>query len=228
MTKKKVVKKKVAAKHKPSTKRTLEEVLSSLQDLAKNELSDTELQARSGVEPDQPEKLEPDPDFPGITSESVEPIQMDMPAPNTELASGQTGDIFDGLELLPDEQISNASNDEQTEESVPEDPEQTETGEEEIRWEDIPVLENVADDPRDGGGRATQDAKAEDPLNTEVFEAPDPRLARKIAIQVAARLNIEMHKQGLDGLDIATINRLRALLVKELAKAATKSENDET
>jgi hypothetical protein len=227
MTKKKVKKKKTAAKHKPSTKRTLEDVLSSLQDLAKNELSDIDLHSRTGIDTDdiKLEKPEASHDAAAIEPEDSETTRTNTPAKNAELESGQTGDIFDGLELLPDDQISNTSENEDTRQE----PESaSENEEEEIRWEDIPVLEDVADEPGDGGGRATQDAKTGSPEADTGFQVPDSKLARKIAIQVAARLNIEMHKQGLDGLDIATINRLRALLVKELAKAATYNENDET
>lgn len=211
MTRKKIIKKNAKAKHKPSTKRTLEDVLSSLQDLAKNELSDVDLISRAGDENELSDQIKFDQDK-KKTSKSVEsnetsPIQMDVTSPQTELESGETGDIFDSLELLPADQISESAENDQNIEAAPENnQESSEEKEEEIRWEDIPVLEDVADEP-------------------EAFEAPDPRVARKIAIQVAARLNIEMHKQGLDGLDIATINRLRALLVKELAKAASKSEN---
>lgn len=192
--------KKAEPKHKPSTKRTLEDILTSLQDLAKNELATP----NSRENPDKQENtsVSENPETGELTdlaNDDLEvadndQIEIDVPA-SPELKSGETGDIFEGLELLSENELAGG-----------------ETEAEEIRWEDIPVLEDVAEDP---------DQEAE-------FEIPDPKLARKIAIQVAARLNIEMHKQGLDGLDIATINRLRALLVKELAKAAANRENDET
>jgi len=197
---------KTEPKHKPSTKRTLEDILTSLQDLAKNELArpgaesgsvQDDNQKTDKLEQDEPAGTDPEDGF-----QHSETIEMDMPKPQ-ELASGQTGDIFEGLELLPENQISNPSEADIDEASGNE--------VEEIRWEDIPVLEDVAEGTDD----------------EDEFQIPDPKQARKIAIQVAARLNIEMHKQGLEGLDIATINRLRALLVKELAKAAASKQDDE-
>ncbi len=227
MTKKKILKAKTRAKpkakakakHKPSTKRTLEEVLSSLQDLTKNELSDIDLHSRAGTTPETKQTEEPQ-------EEEGDSIQLDITPDQNELVSGETGDIFDGLELLPDVQIVVENQVDQTDETDQSDQaDQTSPELNDIRWEDIPVLEDVAEDlSEDFSGTALPDTGA---LDTDEFQSPDPQQARNIAIQVAARLNIEMRKQGLEGLDIATINRLRDLLVKELAKAAAKSENDE-
>ena len=209
---------KTKAKHKPSTKRTLEEVLSSLQDLTKNELSDIDLHSRAGTEPEKKQTVEPSPDDTDQVSPETsddnfkdnDSIELDVVPVQVELVSGETGDIFEGLELLPDAQIADENQVDQA------DHEQND-----IRWEDIPVLEDVAEELPD------TDLLDTDPSNAGEFRSPDPQQARNIAIQVAARLNIEMRKQGLEGLDIATINRLRDLLVKELAKAAAKGENDD-
>lgn len=227
-------KSKAKAEHKPSTKRTLEEVLSSLQDLTKNELSDIDLHSRAGTEPEKKQPAGPIPENPGTNDDNFndnESIELDTVPVQVKLVSGETGDIFDGLELLPGVEISDENrNDLADETSQPNPADQADPELNDIRWEDIPVLEDVAEDlPEDQLenhiGAEQLDARA---LDTIEFRSPDPQQARNIAIQVAARLNIEMRKQGLEGLDITTINRLRDLLVKELAKAATKSENDES
>jgi len=224
---------KAKAKHKPSTKRTLEEVLSSLQDLTKNELSDVDLHSRAGTEPEKKQTTGPVPENPGTDDDNFndnESIELDFVPVQVELVSGETGDIFEGLELLPDVQITDENQIDQTEQpGETNQSDQTDPELNDIRWEDIPVLEDVAEDlpddqPENQLGTEQLDARALDAIE---LRSPDPQQARNIAIQVAARLNIEMRKQGLEGLDIATINRLRDLLVKELAKAATKSENDE-
>ncbi len=225
---------KAKAEHKPSTKRTLEEVLSSLQDLTKNELSDIDLHSRAGTEPEKKQPAGPVPENPGTNDDNFndnESIELDTVPDQVKLVSGETGDIFEGLELLPGVKISDENQDDLADEtSQPDQADQADPELNDIRWEDIPVLEDVAEDlPEDQLenhlGAELLDASA---LDTIEFRSPDPQQARNIAIQVAARLNIEMRKQGLEGLDIATINRLRDLLVKELAKAATKSENDES
>ena len=109
-------------KHKPSTKRTLEEVLSSLQDLTKNELSDADLHSRAGTEPEKNQ-------IPGVPTENAgqaisdnktdhseddESIELDVVPDQAELISGETGDIFEGLELLPGVEITDENQIDQT------------------------------------------------------------------------------------------------------------------
>lgn len=67
----------------------------------------------------------------------------------------------------------------------------------EINWDDIPVLHEVVAPPPEPDAANTLEA-------------------RKIAIKVAAALNIESRKKGGDAMDIKTIMRLQSLLSQEL------------
>lgn len=62
------------------------------------------------------------------------------------------------------------------------------------------------------------------PLQTEI-PLPSPDNAREIAIQVAARLNVELKKSGRRGLSSEAILRLTQLLRDALAQAAANVDN---
>jgi hypothetical protein len=118
---------------------------------------------------------------------------------------------------------------------------------EEINWDDIPVLEEVVelaeetdtdevdqDDATDGGGRPRREPAVEaDPDGDIDAMGPVPSAANlppvdtahRLAVQVAARLNVELRKSGQTGLNSDVITRLARLLEEALAKAAPNMEN---
>jgi hypothetical protein len=115
---------------------------------------------------------------------------------------------------------------------------------EEANWDDIPVLEEVVeetdtdeldqDEVTDGGGGPRREpAVDEDPdgdLDARGFvpsaaNLPPAEAAHRLAVQVAARLNVELRKSGQMGLNSDVIARLARLLEEALAKAAPNMEN---
>jgi hypothetical protein len=79
-------------------------------------------------------------------------------------------------------------------------------------WDDIPVLEDavhIPDTPTPGGGHALL----------------PPDQARRVAIQVAARLNVELRRSGKRALASDVITRLARLLQETLAQAAPNVDN---
>ncbi|MBI5611459.1 MAG: hypothetical protein HY942_00100 [Gammaproteobacteria bacterium] len=85
----------------------------------------------------------------------------------------------------------------------------------------IPVLTDAVVFPdADGEIAAEAPAQLEAPL-------PSPDRARDIAIQVAARLNIEMRKSGRRGLNTPAIIRLAQLLRDALAQAQPNMDNSD-
>ena len=91
----------------------------------------------------------------------------------------------------------------------------------EISWDDFPVLEEAVELPEepdaDGASRGMGTALAE--------TLPPADTARRLAIQVAARLNVELRKSGQAGLNSDIITRLARLLQEALAKGAPNMEN---
>lgn len=83
----------------------------------------------------------------------------------------------------------------------------------------IPVLTDAVVFPNAAG-----DTAADAPAQLEV-PLPSPDRARDMAIQVAARLNIEMRKSGRRGLNTAAIIRLAQLLRDALAQAQPNMDN---
>jgi len=75
---------------------------------------------------------------------------------------------------------------------------------------EIPVLEDIIDLGEEHAGGAL----------------PEAGEARRIAIQVAARLNVELRKAGKPGLTSDVITRLVRILGEALAKAGTNMENN--
>ncbi len=92
---------------------------------------------------------------------------------------------------------------------------------EEINWDDIPILEEVVDMSEELDVHETGHA-ADQPVATKL---PTADAARRLAIQVAARLNVELRKSGQGGLSSDIITRLARLLQEALAKGAPNMEN---
>jgi hypothetical protein len=92
---------------------------------------------------------------------------------------------------------------------------------EEINWDDIPVLEEAVDlaEEMDAEGAAPGAGAA---ASTTL---PPADAARRLAIQVAARLNVELRKSGQGGLNSDIITRLARLLQEALAKGTPNMEN---
>jgi hypothetical protein len=90
---------------------------------------------------------------------------------------------------------------------------------EEINWDDFPVLEEVVEIDPDVAGHRT------DPGGATTAKLPPADAAHRLAIQVAARLNVELRKSGHGGLSSDIITRLARLLQEALAKGAPNMEN---
>jgi hypothetical protein len=92
---------------------------------------------------------------------------------------------------------------------------------EETNWDDIPVLEEAVD--------LAEEVDAENAVPGVGVSAstmlPPTDAARRLAIQVAARLNVELRKSGQAGLSSDIITRLARLLQEALAKGAANMEN---
>ena len=92
---------------------------------------------------------------------------------------------------------------------------------EEVNWDDIPVLEEAVEmleeTETNEAGRVVGGPAA--------TNLPSTDAARRLAIQVAARLNVELRKSGQAGLSSDIITRLARLLQEALAKGASNMEN---
>jgi len=93
-----------------------------------------------------------------------------------------------------------------------------------MNWDDIPVLDEAVDmaEETDVGGAAHGMAASQAAL------LPPAAAAHRLAIQVAARLNVELRKSGQGGLSSDVITRLARLLQEALAKGAPNMENTKT
>jgi hypothetical protein len=85
--------------------------------------------------------------------------------------------------------------------------------------DDIPVLRDAVFVP------PTRPPPAPAPPVQIEIPLPPPDTAREIAIQVAARLNVELRQSGRRGLSSEAILRLTQLLREALAQAATNVDN---
>lgn len=81
-------------------------------------------------------------------------------------------------------------------------------------WDDIPVLEEAVDM-----------ADINDSDEGQATTLSPPGDARRLAIQVAARLNVELRKSGQPGLSSEIITRLARMLEEALAKGTANVEN---
>jgi len=102
---------------------------------------------------------------------------------------------------------------------------------EEIKWDDIPVLneavELTEDTDTDEAGHETDPGGmiAAMEFVPSAANLPPADAAHRLAIQVAARLNVELRKSGHGGLSSDIITRLARLLQEALAKGAPNMEN---
>lgn len=92
---------------------------------------------------------------------------------------------------------------------------------EEINWDDIPVLEEVVEPAEEIDAEGATHGAGTSPAAM----LPPTDAARRLAIQVAARLNVELRKSGQAGLSSDIITRLARLLQEALAKGAANMEN---
>ena len=83
-------------------------------------------------------------------------------------------------------------------------------------WDDIPVLEEAVD---------MADINDTDEGHASGAMLPHAGDARRLAIQVAARLNVELRKSGQPGLSSEIITRLARMLEEALAKGTANVEN---
>jgi hypothetical protein len=93
---------------------------------------------------------------------------------------------------------------------------------EEINWDDFPVLEEAVELAEMFDADAAG-SHAETPQSAGL---PRADAARRLAIQVAARLNVELRKSGQAGLSSDIIIRLARLLQEALAKGTANMENN--
>ncbi len=91
----------------------------------------------------------------------------------------------------------------------------------EINWDDIPVLDEAVELHEVSVANETNQAAGV--VATAALLPAD--VARRLAIQVAARLNVELRKSGQAGLSSEIITRLARLLQEALAKSAPNMEN---
>ena len=102
---------------------------------------------------------------------------------------------------------------------------------EEIKWDDIPVLHEAVELTEDTDtGEAGHETNSGDMIAAMEFmpsaaNLPPADAAHRLAIQVAARLNVELRKSGQGGLSSDIITRLARLLQEALAKGAPNMEN---
>jgi len=102
---------------------------------------------------------------------------------------------------------------------------------EEIKWDDIPVLHEAVELTEDTDtGEAGHETDPGDIIAAMEFvpsaaNLPPADAAHRLAIQVAARLNVELRKSGQGGLSSDIITRLARLLQEALAKGAPNMEN---
>jgi hypothetical protein len=98
---------------------------------------------------------------------------------------------------------------------------------EEINLDDFPVLEEVVEIDTDAVGHKTDpgDVNAAMEFLPPAAKLPPADAAHRLAIQVAARLNVELRKSGQGGLSSDIITRLARLLQEALAKGTPNMEN---
>lgn len=229
--------------HKPSRKVALDEVMRSLQDLVSNELA-TEPVASGAVSPKKRRRTDqarptapaavPPPDVgateqvESITLETLPGVAPEIPAAPEPVISAAAPLPVGGLQQeLPHLDLPVAVPVNQPEAAAPTPPDsipaavaETTLGLSEENWDDIPVLEETVDLSEEIDTEAAGHDMASSPT-----ALPPAAAARRLAIQVAARLNVELRKSGKDGLNSAVITQLAKMLEEALAKAPANVEN---
>ena len=237
--------------HKPSQKVALAEVMRSLQDLVSNELAvETTPQPSEAAAPKKRRRSDQKPaaartdDAPAIvdTAEEIESITLEsLPESATEIpaapealapeaptvpAGGLQQDLpyLDSLTPAPPEILPESPPQPATTElpgTIPEPLPETTLSLSEENWDDIPVLEETVDLTEYIEADVAEPGKATSPATT----LPPSGAGRRLAIQVAARLNVELRKSGQPGLNSAIITKLAKMLEEALAKGAANMEN---
>lgn len=139
-----------------------------------------------------------------------------LPAPTPEAADAEVASFLP--EMLPvDAAKTDVVADSNTPASTAEEP----------NWDDFPVLEEVVEIDTDAAGHKTDpgDVNATMEFLPPAAKLPPADAAHRLAIQVAARLNVELRKSGQGGLSSDIITRLARLLQEALAKGASNMEN---
>jgi hypothetical protein len=142
---------------------------------------------------------------------------VNLPAPTPETSEAEPSSLLP--EMLPTDEpntdIIDAGNNIQASDV------------EEINLDDFPVLEEVVDIDSDELGHRTDPGSVLAAMEFVPSPAnlPPADAAHRLAIQVAARLNVELRKSGQGGLSSDIITRLARLLQEALAKGASNMEN---
>ena len=239
--------------HKPSRKVALAEVMRSLQDLVSNELAAETTTPKKRRRADQKPSTAHANDAPAVvnSAEEIESITLESPpessaetpatpeplapakpsvpagGPSTtvNVASFTTGlqqelPYLDSLTPAPPESPPEPAAPRNIPEPVVNEASFTTTLTlSEENWDDIPVLEEAVDLTDE------IDADAAVPGASPAIVLPPAGAARRLAIQVAARLNVELRKSGQAGLNSAIITQLAKMLEEALAKNAATMEN---
>ena len=241
--------------HKPSRKVALAEVMRSLQDLVTNELAAETATPKKRRRADQKPSTARADDAPAVvnSAEEIESITLESPpesaaetpatpeplapakpsvpagGPSTtvNVASFTTGlqqelPYLDSLTPAPPESPPEPAAPPNIPEPVVNEASFTTTLTlSEENWDDIPVLEEAVDltDEIDA------DAVAPGAPTPPTTALPPAGAGRRLAIQVAARLNVELRKSGQAGLNSAIITQLAKMLEEALAKNAATMEN---
>lgn len=239
-------------RRKPSRKRTLQEVTSTLQDLVNNELSDaslriksiqsrveearnnraggntgsppgsTPLETKAAGQADNEQAAEEN-WIEALSEELIDILPEDKP-PTDSTGPG----ITNRQQAIPDEQAASTQakdtdrkNSEQ--EAARKDsaaPATSNFNDQIDMWDDdIPVLREVAAPPPTGRSVTTIDDSG------GIRPLPSRERVRKLAINIIAKLNIELRQKGKPELEPLIINRLQRLLEEELEQQAANMEN---
>ena len=192
---------KQSGRHKPSSKRTLQEVTSTLQDLVNNELSDASLRfksLKSRVDQvrDGGSASEPAPTLPNDADETEDEHWIEA--------------LGEELEQMMAEVAENSPAADTTA------PDKKQSGDQLDIWDDdIPVLRDVASPAK---APESAPSKQDQPQSTK-------ELAHILAIRSIARLNIELRQRGKPELEPLLVNRLQRILEQELDQQAANVEN---
>ncbi len=92
-------------------------------------------------------------------------------------------------------------------------------------WDDIPVLENAIDLAFETEIPVPAVEAAHDKTEPKAEPGLPASAAHRLAIQAAARLNLELRKSGKRGLNTAIVTRLAQILEETLAQGTANMEN---
>jgi len=217
---KKQAKTKKTENRKPSVKVTLEDVQQSMQDLIQNELAELDKWDEQFTSSEPTTQINPSPNaivnrkpVTENTEATSTPVDQDdetQARKKSTKASGKPGaETIPATSLDPDNfelevqstEIPKSGKRKPGTGTQPEDASSFD--------DDIPVLREVATPPP---------VDSDEPM-------PEPSNARDLAVRVIAKLNIELKKKGEPSLDPTTVNRLQALLRKELEHQAANMDN---